>query len=489
MDSAEHLDVAVIGAGISGIDLAYRLQTMCPGRTYAVLEARDRLGGTWDLFRYPGIRSDSDMYTLGFPFAPWTDERSIADGGAIRDYLEATAARFGITEKVRFGTRVTAAAWDSAAARWTLSLVTPDGPRTLTASWLHLATGYYDYAGGYAPHFPGQEGYAGRLVHPQAWPEDLDVAGRRIVVIGSGATAVTLVPALVERGAQVTMLQRSPTWVVSLAGVDPIAGRLTARFGADRAARLVRLKNATTSGAFYQLTRRSPATSRRLLQRLNRSALAAAGVEPRHFTPSYDPWDQRLCVVPDGDLFGALASGNATVVTDTVAGFEHDGVRTGSGELLPADIVVTATGLQLLVGGGIDVTVDGQGVDIPGRHVYRGVLLERVPNLSLAMGYINASWTLRVDLVSQYVCRLLNLLAERGDDIAYATPDTPLTPRPLLPLRAGYVERAAGALPTQGNRAPWTVIQSYLAERAAFGRADLTDEMVFERAHEPAARG
>ncbi len=479
MSETEHVDVVIVGAGISGIDAAYRLQTMCPGKSYVILEARDRLGGTWDLFRYPGIRSDSDMYTLGFPFAPWTEETAIADGATIWAYLDRTARAYGIDRRIRYGSKVVAQSWDSGTASWTLDIVTTDGRRRLTTSFVHSCTGYYSFDRGYTPDYPGREVFRGRLVHPQLWPEGLDVAGRRVVVVGSGATAMTLVPALALKGADVTMLQRSPTYVISQPDVDPLAKPLTRALGAERASTVLRWKNVVTSTGFYRLCRRRPRLARRLLLGLARKPLREAGVDERHFSPRYNPWDQRLCVVPNGDLFRALASGKAHVVTDTIDTFVPEGIRTTSGDVILADIVVSATGLCLLIGGGTTTTVDGERVDVADRFAYRGLMIEGVPNATMSIGYVNASWTLRADLVAQYVCRLINRIDERHAAYAYAKPPAAMQGPPLLDLTAGYVQRGLGALPKQGDRRPWTVEQSYLTERRGIGRADIDEDMVF----------
>jgi monooxygenase len=476
----EHLDVLIVGAGISGIDAAYRLQTEHPQRTYAIVEAREGVGGTWDLFRFPGIRSDSDMFTLGFPFRPWTEATSIADGGSIRRYLQETAAEFGIDRRMRFRRRVTAASWSSAEQRWHVQVRTDDGEvERYTCGFLFLCSGYYRYDRGYCPDLPGIDGFRGEVVHPQHWPQDLECAGKRVVVIGSGATAVTLVPALAERGAEVTMLQRSPSYVIALPGTDRLAQRLAARLPSRLAHRLVRWKNVLATTAFYQLARRAPGAAKRVLRAGLERQIPQREVIDRDFTPRYQPWDQRLCVVPDGDLFGAMRSGRAGVVTDTIAGFTADAVRLASGRELPADVVVTATGLQLQVGGGITIDVDGTEID-PGRTVtYRGCLLSGVPNLALCIGYVNASWTLRADITARYVCRLLAHMD--AHDYRSATPelDGPVTARPLLDLDAGYVQRAADVLPKQGGKDPWKLRQNYPLDLLTTRFADVTRDMVF----------
>lgn len=479
----EHLDVLVIGAGLSGINAGYRLQTECPARTWAILEGRDAVGGTWDLFRYPGIRSDSDMATLGFPFEPWSEGEAIAGGGQILDYIRRTAAKHGIDERIQLGHKVIAANWSSDDARWTVTVQRGDDTTTLTCGFLYLCSGYYDYASGHRPDFPGEERFRGQLVHPQFWPDDLEPDGSRIVVIGSGATAMTLVPALAERGAHVTMLQRSSTWVAALPRRDRVADAVRRVLPERPAGAVVRYKNVLTTMAFYQLSRRRPAWAKALLAKRIRRGLAPAADAGRlaaeHFTPSYDPWDQRLCVVPDGDLFDVLRDGRAEVVTDTIETFTERGLRLSSGRELEADVVVTATGLRILAAGGIDISVDGERCPASELWVYRGVMLGDVPNLALSIGYVNASWTLRSDLASRYVCRLLNHLAAEGLEVAVPTPPPGLVGQPLLPLSSGYVQRALTELPQQGDRAPWLMRQNYLLDRRDMLRGDVTEDMAF----------
>jgi monooxygenase len=476
----EHFDVVVVGAGISGIDAAYRLQTEHPQRTYTILEARDAIGGTWDLFRFPGIRSDSDMFTLGFPFRPWAGAKSIADGPSILRYLRETAAEFGIDRRIRFGRRVTAAAWSSADQRWEIEVRTADGgAERYSCDFLFLGTGYYRYDRGYCPELPGLDAYEGRVVHPQHWPEDLDCAGKQVVVIGSGATAVTLVPALAEQGAQVTMLQRSPTYVLALPGIDPLADRLSARLPRWLAHRLIRWKNVLVTSGFYQLARRRPEVAKRMLRAGLEREIPDRDIIDRDFTPRYQPWDQRLCVVPDADLFRAMRTGRAGVVTDTIATFIAGGIRLASGRELPADVVVTATGLRLQVGGGIRITVDGSEVDSGRTVVYRGCLLSGVPNLAICIGYVNASWTLRADLTARYVCRLLAFMDAHGYRSATPEFDGEIAVRPVLDLTSGYVRRAADVLPRQGVAAPWVLRQNYLVDLLSTRFGDVGRDMVF----------
>jgi monooxygenase len=473
---AEHFDVLIIGAGLSGIGAAWRLRQMRPGTRYAVLEARDAIGGTWDLFRYPGVRSDSDMFTLSYPFRPWRGAESMASGEQIRRYIVETADEGGITPHIRFGARVVGADWSSADARWSLRLA--DGS-VLTCSFLYACAGYYDYSKGYQPDFPGLDAFAGQLVHPQFWPDGLSCAGRRVVVIGSGATAVTLVPALAAEAAQVTMLQRSPTYLTVLPRTDVIADAARRVLPPGAANRVVRAKNVLMSQGFYQLARRRPQTVRRLLRTVAVRWLGDEDYVDRHFKPAYEPWDQRLCVIPGGDLYASVKSGRASVVTDRIDSFVAEGLRLASGEVLEADIVVSATGLSLIPCGGVAVSLDGEPVDIGARTAYRGLMLDGVPNLAYCIGYTNASWTLRADLSSRYVCRLLGHMARHG--YAVATPKTPGGQgRPLLDLSSGYVRRALEIFPRQGDRDPWLVRQNYLRDVFSSRRLDVAEDMTFE---------
>jgi cation diffusion facilitator CzcD-associated flavoprotein CzcO len=483
----EHLDVLVVGAGLSGIAAAHHLRTRCPWATFAVVEARDAIGGTWDLFRYPGIRSDSDMHTLGFSFRPWDGAESIADGDDILRYLRETAAAEGIDRRIRFGLRVTHASWSTAEARWhvTLERSAPPGgtnggdPGTvrLTCGFLFSCTGYYRYDRGHAPEFPGLADYAGRVVHPQFWPEDLDVAGKRVVVIGSGATAITLIPALAGDAEHVTMLQRSPSYIASLPSRSP-ASRVLRRVVPHRWAEpATRWVHALTTQAFFQLSRRRPAMVRRMLRKGAQAKLPEGYDVDTHFSPRYDPWDQRLCVAPGGDLFDAIAAGDASVVTDTIETFTERGIRLASGTELEADIVVTATGLDLLFLGGMRLEVDGEPVDPGGRLAYKGAMVEGVPNLALAFGYTNASWTLKAELTCDFVCRLLNHLRTAG--LRQATPRDPgpgIERSPLLGLTSGYVTRSAHLFPQQGSTFPWQVHQSYLKDYRAMKRRPVVDQ-------------
>ncbi|MFY1584520.1 flavin-containing monooxygenase [Micromonospora sp. WMMD734] len=483
--STDHVDVLIVGAGLSGVGAACHLRRTCPDTTYAVIEARDAVGGTWDLFRYPGVRSDSDMFTLGYAFRPWAAPQAIADGETILRYVRQTAREYGVEEHIRFRHRVRRAEWDSSTARWTVHVHRDDTAEdiVLTCGFLFSCTGYYRYDAGYTPDFPDVGRYTGRLVHPQHWPDDLDHTGRRVVVIGSGATAVTLVPALARRAGHVTMLQRSPTYVIALPARDRLADVLRRRLPARAAHRLVRAKNVLFGTVNYQLARRAPRMVRAFLRRAAKGRLPAGYDVDRHFSPRYDPWDQRLCVAPDGDLFEALSAGRASVVTDTVEAFTPGGVRLGSGVELPADIVVTATGLQLLALGGMTLSVDGVDVDLGATVAYKGMMLSGVPNFALTIGYTNASWTLKADLVATYVCRLLRHLDATGQQVVTPVepPDGDLSP--LIDLRSGYVLRSVDTLPRQGARAPWRLHQNYLRDVVLMKHGRLVDEGVrFSRA-------
>lgn len=485
-DGAGDVDVLIVGAGISGIGAAYRLQTTHPGRTYAIIEGRDGVGGTWDLFRFPGIRSDSDMFTLGYPFRPWAEPTSIADGGSILRYLKDTAAEFGIDRHIRFGRTVVAAAWSSARQRWTVEVRTTDGDtERWTCAFLYLCCGYYRYDQGYTPDIPGLSTFAGPTVHPQHWPEDLDVTGKRIVVVGSGATAVTLVPALAQRGAQVTMLQRSPSWMISVPSTDPLAEKLRRRLPGRAGDVAARWKNILFTQAFYQICRRAPEVAKRMLRAgLTRMLPDPAALET-DFNPRYDPWDQRLCAVPDADFFRAMRAGTAQVVTDQIARVTPTGVTLASGRTLEADVLVTATGLQVVAWGCIALTVDGAAVEPGATLAYRGCLVSGVPNLAFCIGYINASWTLRADLVARYVCRLLTYMDAHG--FGSATPRSPgaIPTRPLLDLASGYVKRSLAALPKQGTRSPWVLRQSYLSDRVGMDLGSVARDMEFTVATVP----
>ena len=477
--SSTDFDVLIVGAGLSGIGAAVHLQQNCPNETYAILEGRDAIGGTWDLFRYPGIRSDSDMYTLGYRFKPWKSAKAIADGPSIRSYIRETATEHGINQHIRFGHKVTTAAWDSEAARWTVTT----NQSTLTCRFLYMCSGYYNYGQGHRPTWEGEAEFKGQIIHPQFWPESLDYKGKRVVVIGSGATAVTLVPAMADTAAHVTMLQRSPTWMVSRPGSDAIANALKAILPAQMAYDIVRWKNVTLGQYFYKQTRSNPGKVRELLLKRLAKLLPADYDLETHFTPGYNPWDQRLCLVPDADLFNAITAGKAEIVTYQIAKFEAGGIRLHNGKLLEADIIVTATGLKLEALGGMTVTVDGETRRTADALAYKGMMFSGIPNLAQSFGYINASWTLRSDLIADYVCRLLKHMRKTGVDIATPTPAADVVPERLaMDLQSGYVQRGADALPRSGNRAPWMVTANYKYDRKELMEGPVTDEMAFAKA-------
>jgi monooxygenase len=475
--SPEHLDVLIVGAGLSGVGAAHHLEERLPGKSYAILEAREAIGGTWDLFRYPGIRSDSDMHTLGYRFKPWTEEKTIADGPAILDYVRRTAREGGIDRKVRFGHRVLAAEWSSEESRWAVEAERIDTGEVvrLTCGFLWTCTGYYRYDQGYTPEFAGVERFAGPVVHPQHWPRDLDYSGKRVVVIGSGATAVTLVPAMAERAAQVTMLQRSPTYIASLPAEDPIARGLR-RFLPNRAVyAIVRWKNVLIQAAIFQLSRRRPEAVKKLIRKGVERSLPPGYDIDTHFTPSYNPWDQRMCLVPDGDLFRAISRGDAAVVTDRIESFTERGLKLESGAELEADVIVTATGLDLLFLGGMRLGVDGEPVDVPETMAYKGMMLGGVPNFAFTVGYTNASWTLKADLVSEYVCRLLAHMDAGGYSSCAPELDPGVAEVPLLDFNSGYVLRALDRFPKQGAREPWKLRQNYVLDIHSIRRGAIDD--------------
>jgi cation diffusion facilitator CzcD-associated flavoprotein CzcO len=473
---SEYVDVLIVGAGLSGVDAACRLQAKCPGKSFAIFEARDAIGGTWDLFRYPGVRSDSDMYTLGFPFRPWRGEKAIVEGAAIRDYIEETAREFGIDRHIRFRHRIVSAAWSSDEARWTVEVEAEGERRRVACGFLFLCSGYYRYDRGYRPEWPGEADFQGRIVHPQHWPDDLDYRGKKVVVIGSGATAVTLVPAMADQAAHVTMLQRSPSYVVSRPAKDRLAQRFGSRFG--------RLKNAALGLFFFNLARRRPQKVRAKILDLVRKDLPPDYDVERHFGPAYNPWDQRVCLVPDGDLFRAIKGGKVTVATDEIDHFTPTGIRLKSGDEIEADVIVAATGLVMKLLGGIALEVDGAPVNAAERFVYKGMMLNGVPNLVLSFGYINASWTLKCDLTALWVCRLLKFMDKRGyASCAPRLPDPPPERQPMLDFTSGYVRRASGVLPAQGEKAPWRVHQNYFRDLVALRFETLTDPaMEFRKA-------
>ena len=481
---AEHVDVLIVGAGLSGIGAAWHLQKNCKGKSYAIVEARGASGGTWDLFRYPGVRSDSDMYTLGYRFRPWKDAKAIADGPAILSYIREVASDHGIDRHIRYQHRVVGASWSTPDAKWTVELERgPDKERAfISCGFLWMCSGYYRYEKGYVPEFAGIDGYKGRVVHPQHWPEDLDYAGKKVVVIGSGATAVTVVPSMAEQAQHVTMLQRSPTYVVARPAEDPIANRLKRRLPLKLAYMITRWKNVMLGMYFYQMCKRRPDRVKRLLLGGVRQMLGPDH-DLSHFTPRYKPWDQRLCLVPDADFFRAIRRGKVSVVTDEIETFTETGIKLKSGAELPADLIVTATGLVLQPLGGAKLTVDGRAVEPSKTFIYKGMMYSDVPNLASVFGYTNASWTLKADLVCEYVCRLLNHMDRKG--WRQCTPrngDPTLADEPWVSFSSGYIQRALAHQPKQGSKRPWKLYQNYALDLLSLRFGALRDRaMVFSK--------
>lgn len=484
--SLDHVDVLIVGAGLSGIGAARHLQANCPGKTYAILEARDCIGGTWDLFRYPGIRSDSDMYTLGYSFKPWVQAKSIADGPSILSYVRETARENGIEQKVRFNHSVLSAEFSTAQGCWTVEAMRSDTGETvqLSCSFLLMCTGYYRYDEGYTPPFEGTERFGGAIVHPQHWPEDLDYEGKRVVVIGSGATAVTLVPAMAQSAAHVTMLQRSPTYIVSLPGEDPVAKTLRRVLPAKATYPLLRWKNVLLTMLSFQLSRRRPELMKAVIRRGNERRLPPGYDIDTHFRPRYGPWDQRMCLVPDGDLFTAISAGRASVLTDQIETFTERGLKLASGEELEADVIVTATGLNLLALGGTQLAVDGHKIELSQTMSYKGMMLSGVPNMVMALGYTNASWTLKCDLTCEYLCRLLNHMDEHG--FIQCVPqnrDPSIVEEPFIDFSSSYVLRSIEEFPKQGSRTPWRLRQNYPLDMMSLRLSPIDDgAMQFSRA-------
>jgi cation diffusion facilitator CzcD-associated flavoprotein CzcO len=476
--SPEHFDVIIVGAGLSGIGAGVHLQRNCPGKRYAVLEARAEIGGTWDLFRYPGIRSDSDMYTLGYIFKPWKEAKAIADGPSILKYVRETAREHGVDRHIRFNHRVVRAAWSTTDAAWTVEIESgKDSQRTqLTCHFLLMCSGYYNYTEGYSPQFRGSDRFKGRIVHPQKWAPDIDYAGKRVVVIGSGATAVTLVPEMAKTAAHVTMLQRSPTYVISLPARDRIANGLRKLLPAKVAYAMVRWKNVSFGMLFFWLSRHTPNVIKKLILGGVRRELGADYTN-RHFTPSYNPWDQRLCLVPDNDLFASIKTQRASVVTDQIETFTEHGIQLKSGAELPAEVIVTATGLNLQLLGGMQLAVDGVPIDFSKTLNYKGMMFSSVPNFASVFGYTNASWTLKADLTCAYVCRLMNYMDSHG--YRQCTPrnrDPQQSEQPFIDFSSGYVQRSIAQLPKQGARAPWRLYQNYVLDVLTLRFGKVTDE-------------
>jgi cation diffusion facilitator CzcD-associated flavoprotein CzcO len=476
----EHFDVLIVGAGLSGVGAAYYLRKGSPERSFVILEGREAIGGTWDLFRYPGIRSDSDMYTLGYSFRPWEEAKAIADGPSILRYVNDTADRYGIRERVRFRHHVKKAQWSSAEARWIVEAERAgSGERVrFSCNWLHMCSGYYNYSEVYDPGFPGKDSFRGTIVHPQFWPEDLDYSGRKIVVIGSGATAVTIVPEMAKTAGHVVMLQRSPTYMVSRPSEDRIANALRRVLPSKLAYGIVRWKNVLLQMAFFKLARSRPArVKEKLLEEVTK--LLPEGYDvATHFTPRYNPWDQRLCLVPDSDMFEAISSGSASIVTGEIDGFTETGIRLRNGETLEADIVVTATGLKLQLASDIAFTVDGEARDLSKTLSYRGMMFSDVPNLSYSFGYTNASWTLKADLTGLYLTRLLNHLKKTGREIALPVREPGLEEVPFLDFTSGYVQRARDVLPKQGSKKPWKLHQNYALDMISLKYASVDDGVI-----------
>jgi monooxygenase len=481
----EHVDVVIVGAGISGISAAWHLQDRCPGKSYVILEGRDNLGGTWDLFKYPGIRSDSDMYTLGFRFKPWTSEKAIADGPSIMAYLKETVAEFGIDKHIKYGNKVLAADWSDDDNQWTVRIQRGGEEATITASFLFACSGYYTYDQGYSPEFPGSADFGGTIIHPQHWPEDLDYADKKIVVIGSGATAVTLIPALVNSGAaHVTMLQRSPTYIGALPDVDPFATRMNKALPAKPAYVANRWKSILFQSAQYQIARKFPKYMRKTLMTMAQRRLPAGYDVEKHFGPRYNPWDERLCLAPNGDLFRTIRGGKADVVTDTIDRFTPTGIQLSSGEHLDADIIVTATGLNLRLFGGAEILRNGKAVDLTTMMAYKGMMLSGLPNMAFTIGYTNASWTLKADLVSEFFCRVINYMDFQGyDTVVPQHPGGAVEERPLMEFTPGYVLRALDSLPKQGSRAPWRLKQNYLFDIGLIRRGKVDDDALHFTKH------
>ncbi len=490
--NSEHVDVLIVGAGLSGIGAAHQIQAECPSKSFMLLEARDVIGGTWDLFRYPGIRSDSDMYTLGYRFRPWTGEKALADGPSILKYICDTAREAGIDKKIRFHHKVVRAEWSSDARRWTVTAERSDtGERVqITAGFVYNCSGYYRYDAGYTPDFPGMERFAGQIIHPQRWPETLDYTGKRVLVIGSGATAVTLVPSMADEAAHVTMLQRSPTYVVTVPGRDPFVTKARQYLPESAVYALTRWKNVALSAGIYQFAQRRPEKMKAFIRKMQVRQLPAGFDVDTHFKPRYNPWDQRLCAVPDGDLFKSIRSGKVSVVTDTIETFTEKGVRLHSGQELEADIIVTATGFTLQMMGGATLVVDGKEVRLSEKMTYKGMMLSDVPNSAFTIGYTNSSWTLKADLVAEYVCRMLNFMDEKGYDVAVArNTDPSVKQSPLLDFGAGYVQRSLEELPTQGSKWPWKLGMSYPVDVVTLRHGSVDDGvMQFSRAPKAATR-
>src|SRR6478735_278629 len=484
----EHLDVVIVGAGISGISTAWHLQDRCPTKSYAILERRDNIGGTWDLFKYPGIRSDSDMFTLGFRFKPWTSAKAIADGASIWNYINEAAAENGIDKHIRTGHRVVSVDWSDADNRWTINIEHAGERKQITASFLSVCSGYYNYDEGYSPEFPGAADFAGQIIHPQHWPEGLDYTGKKIVVIGSGATAITLIPSLVNEGAgHVTMLQRSPTYIGSLPLVDPVAAQANKYLPKNVAHVVNRWKAIAMATGQYQLARKFPKMFKKALKDMATRRLPDGFDYEKHFSPRYNPWDERVCLAPNGDFFKTIKAGKADVVTDTIETFTETGIKLTSGEELQADIIITATGLNMQLFGGATATRNGEPIDLTKSMTYKGLMLSGVPNMAITFGYTNASWTLKADLVSEFICRVLNFMDDNGFDRVEAQhPGDAIDEEPFMDFTPGYFRRAMDTLPKSGSEAPWKLKQNYFFDLRLIRHGKVDEESLHFTKHRAA---
>ena len=480
MTEATHYDVLIVGAGLSGIDAAVHISQAFPDKDYAVLEQRGELGGTWSLFKYPGIRSDSDMYTLGFGFRPWDGEHAIAEGDDILRYLKDTAHEYGVDKHIRYHSRATKFDWSSVDRFWTVTVenAATGESETLTCDFLFSTSGYYNYEAGYTPDWPGFEEYEGQVVHPQHWPEDLDHAGKKVVVIGSGATAVTLIPSMADRAGHVTMLQRTPTYIISQPKIDPVAQTIKRLAPKKQVARLIHARYAAITIGFYEFCRRNPRVAKAILKRWAKLHLPKDFDYDKHLTPPYDPWDQRLCVVPNADLFRAIHSHKVDIVTDRIERFTSDGILLASGEELTADIVITATGLDVVAMGGADFVVDGEKVDLSDTFTYKALMLSGIPNFAFIIGYSNASWTLKADLVCEYVVRLLKYMDEHDHKVVVPRIQDGLDPEPVFDLTSGYLQRAAGKLPVAGDKDPWRLKHNWYFDKRFLRSSKIADGVV-----------
>ena len=474
----ETVDVLVIGAGISGIGAGHYLTTRLPSKTFAIIEARSAAGGTWDLFRYPGIRSDSDLHTFGYEFKPWRDKQSIADAPRILSYLQETIEENGLAEHIRYNHRVVSASWSSQESLWTVQIDRTDTGEhiAIEANWIFAGSGYYRYDEGYTPYFAGRERFSGQIIHPQHWPEDLDHTGKRVVVIGSGATAVTLLPAMAQTAEHVTMLQRTPSYIMPIPREDAIANTFRRILGDERGYKWARRKNIAQQRLVYTFCQRFPKTARRAIRAVNQKFLPAGFPVDEHFNPPYDPWDQRLCAVPNGDLFKTIREGKTSIVTDRIATFTENGILLESGRELEADIIITATGLNLQLLGGMELSVDGEPVNLPDHVIYRGLMLDGVPNAAMAIGYTNSSWTLKIGLLCEYLCDLISYMDAHGYSAVRAVADPGMETKPALDFQAGYVKRALADLPRQGTDGPWTMSMNYYDDQRNLRKKDFADE-------------